>query len=275
MDAKEVEKDTTGTTNTTDTKKPTFLNVMCAICFEFYEKSDRIYSTTCGHLFHNRCLFAALNHSKSCPECRRPCTRSRVHPVFLNYGERTELDLKWTNTAAADVYANMPIWTPLFELELRGSPRVPLAPPEADEAIQTGTDPDGNPTYVARVYFQDDLLPAGYVPAKGVAYASHGCNGYAFSQNVELLNNFKHKWVADSDGHIPEGAIVGGYSELGENLYVARAQYNDKTLLGKVHPSHRVMYMPYNGIEVHTTEYEVLVQENITAESSDEANDEA
>ncbi|XP_067633933.1 uncharacterized protein [Eurosta solidaginis] len=258
-----------------ESKKPRTLNVMCAICFEFYEKTDRIYSTTCGHLFHNRCLFAALNHSKSCPECRRPCTRNRVHPVFLNYGERSELDKKLNDSDATDMYANMPIWTPLFELELNGSRNVPMAPPEPDEAIQTGTDPDGNPTYVARVYFQDDLLPAGYAPAKGVAYASHSCNGYSFSQNVELLNNFKHKWVADSNGHVPEGAVIGGYSELGENLYVARATYKGKLLLGKVHPSHRVMYMPYNGTEVNTTEYEVLVPENITAESSDEANDEA
>ncbi|CAD7014787.1 uncharacterized protein LOC101463483 [Ceratitis capitata] len=250
------------------------LNVMCGICFEFYDSSDRIFSTTCGHLFHSQCLFAALTNSKSCPECRRPCTRNRIHPVFLNYGERSELDIKWSNSKAADAYANMPIWTPLYELELLETARAPLAPPEPDEAIQSGTDTDGNPTYVARVYFQDDLLPAGYVPAKGVAYASHGCNGYAFSHNVELLNNFKHKWLADSNGHVPEGAIVGGYSELRENLYVARGHYNDKTLLGKVHPSHRVMYMPYNGIEVNTNEYEVLVAENCATESSDEANNE-
>ncbi|XP_050327175.1 uncharacterized protein LOC126757366 [Bactrocera neohumeralis] len=257
------------------TTKPTLLNVMCSICFDFYENSDQIYSTTCGHIFHKKCLYIALKNSKTCPECRRPSGSNRVHPIFLNFGERTEMDLKWNESNASDAYANIPIWTPIYGLEWNGSQRVPQPPPEPDEAIQAGTDFEGNPTYVARVYFEDDLLPAGYVPSKGVAYASHGCNGYTLSENIELLNNFKHQWVADSNGHVPEGAVVGGYSEIGEDLYVARAQYNHKIMLGKVHPSHRVMYMPYNGIEVHTSEYEVLVQEKATVQSDGGTNNEA
>ncbi|XP_011190326.1 uncharacterized protein LOC105217158 [Zeugodacus cucurbitae] len=255
------------------TTKPDSLNVMCSICYDFYKNTDHIFSTTCGHIFHKKCLLMAFKNSNTCPECRRPSGKNRVHPIFLNFGECSEMDIKWMESSAVDAYANMPIWTPLYQLEWGGS--APLAPPEPDEAIQAGTDTEGNPTYVARVYFQDDLLPAGYVPAKGVAYASYGCNGYTLSENIELLNNFTHKWVADTMGHVPEGAVVGGYSELGEDLYVARAQYNDKTLLGKVHPSHRVMYMPYDGIEVHSDEYEVLVQEKVTAQGSGERNNES
>ncbi|RUS19057.1 hypothetical protein BC937DRAFT_88036 [Endogone sp. FLAS-F59071] len=62
-----------------------------------------------------------------------------------------------------------------------------------------------------------------------------------------------HLWVKDSDGHVPPDAVpVGQY-------FVGRAKYKGRTIFGKVHPSHGVLYYPWNGQEPHSTNYEVLI----------------
>ncbi|XP_030558261.1 uncharacterized protein LOC115760849 [Drosophila novamexicana] len=222
------------------------LNVLCGICNEFYKANDIIYSTaSCGHVFHKECLTRWLSRSLSCPQCRAICHRHRVHRIYLNFAECTEID---------DPERSQIQWVPI-DLD------DPVAPTTPEGAVQCGTDHEGFDTYVARVYLHEDLLPANYVPQKKAVYAPWNCSAHRLNSEVDLLvlTDCELKWVAATNGDVPPGALKSGYSEIGEALYTGRSVHAGLTLLGKVHPSHRVIYMPYQREEVSNRIYEVLV----------------
>ncbi|BFG03203.1 natterin-3 [Drosophila madeirensis] len=227
------------------------LNILCGICNEFYRANDLIFSTaSCGHVFHKECLTRWLGRSPTCPQCRANCHRNRIHRIYLNFGERTEFD---------DQEApKQPVQWVAIDLDTH-SPQDAHNVPEG--ALQCGTDEDGLPTYVARGYFNDDLLPASYVPQKKAAFGSWSCRSHRLVDGVEVLvlNDCDCQWVPGSTGSFPPNALQTGYSEIGEVTYTGRGVYEGITRLGKVHPSHKVMYIPHHGQEVNTSSYEVLV----------------
>ncbi|KAH8344984.1 hypothetical protein KR059_000021 [Drosophila kikkawai] len=45
-------------------------NVICTICAERYRNSDNIHAGSCGHAFHEECLFRWRDQSRTCPICR-------------------------------------------------------------------------------------------------------------------------------------------------------------------------------------------------------------
>lgn len=257
-----------------DASKVISLNIMCAICSEFYKPTDTVFSTTCGHLFHFECLFRWITRVEKCPQCSQKCQKQRVHRVFLNFGEFTvedqnlQQEQEQNETKEEDV-SLVPTWYPMWI-----SPEIPASDQLPKGVVQGGTDDEGNPAYVARVYFRNDLLPAAYVPSRKAVLASYACKGYALNNELEILLVKNYKWVKASNGDIPPYAIVGGYSELRESLYIGRAMYENMQLLGKVHRSHKTMYMHYKGKEVNCKEYEVLVTDTVVHnnESSDEEN---
>uniref|UniRef100_A0A1A9ZJ29 RING-type domain-containing protein n=1 Tax=Glossina pallidipes TaxID=7398 RepID=A0A1A9ZJ29_GLOPL len=59
--------------------------ILCSICLEHFRKDDRIYRTTCGHLFHLHCIQDCLLRSPECPECREK--NVDIYKVFLNFDE--------------------------------------------------------------------------------------------------------------------------------------------------------------------------------------------
>ncbi|XP_017044639.1 uncharacterized protein LOC108090458 [Drosophila ficusphila] len=227
------------------------LNVLCAICNEFFRANNIIFSTAhCGHVFHKDCLTRWLNRSSTCPQCRSICNRNRVHRLYLNFAEATDFD----DTEAP----KQPIdWIPM-DLD-RNGPRDAHLPPEG--AVQCGTNEDGHPSFVARAYFKDDLLPSVYVPLKKAAFGSYACRAYTLTDDVELLvlTDCDYKWVAGQHGSVPQDALPTGYSEIGETTFMGRGPYEGIMRLGKVHPSHKVMYIPHRGQEVNINTYEVLV----------------
>lgn len=58
---------------------------------------------------------------------------------------------------------------------------------------------------------------------------------------------------------MPDKALKSGFSECGEILYVGRVKHQGKITPGKVHPSHQVCYVPFDGKEVSYQGYEVFV----------------
>ncbi|KAH8407584.1 hypothetical protein KR222_007475, partial [Zaprionus bogoriensis] len=227
------------------TARADLLNVLCGICNEFYSANDIIHSTaSCGHVFHKECLHRWLVRSPSCPQCRAVCHRQRVHRIYLNFAERTEVE----QPERLQIQ-----WMPIDLEEATGS--------ELEGAVQCGTDHDGFDTYVARVYLHDDLLPANYVPQKKAVYAPWSCQAHRLDTEVDLLvlTDCDIKWVAAENGFVPDNALKAGFSSSDEGLYTGRAVHQGLTLLGKVHPSHRVLYMPYQNQEVSSSNYEVLV----------------
>lgn len=80
---------------------------------------------------------------------------------------------------------------------------------------------------------------------------------------VRNLGNVERKmcWEKCVTGNIPEGAIPGGKTARGETLFIGRTIVHGNTYsVGKVHPSHGCLYVPYDGTEISFKEYEVLVQ---------------
>nr|XP_009858964.1 uncharacterized protein LOC104265812 [Ciona intestinalis]XP_026691045.1 uncharacterized protein LOC104265812 [Ciona intestinalis] len=92
-------------------------------------------------------------------------------------------------------------------------------------------------------------------------------------ENTESLH-----WLKSREGITPRTAVVGGEESYGERVYIGRtctpltggvtADYvplylnralsDNNKRVGKIHPSHHRLYIPYNGDEFNFDQYEVL-----------------
>lgn len=59
------------------------MNLSCTICADIVSPNDDLSVTTCGHMFHVRCLATWLDRSSTCPQCRFTCTRATVIKLYL------------------------------------------------------------------------------------------------------------------------------------------------------------------------------------------------
>ncbi|XP_077499713.1 uncharacterized protein LOC144110545 [Amblyomma americanum] len=154
----------------------------------------------------------------------------------------------------------------------------------------------GEKMYVGRVELWGDLLPGKVVPSHGACYASCGGNEIAYTcagpshaqfagehspsdrvrlpgmlpglqsgsqsnrhaikrtpvatgviaaSQVLVTDDYSLVWRPASRGAVPPGAV--------------RAEHQGSLTVGKVHLSHRCLYIPFGGSEHRYTEYEVLV----------------
>ncbi|PSN45252.1 hypothetical protein C0J52_06996 [Blattella germanica] len=125
-------------------------------------------------------------------------------------------------------------------------------------ALRCGRDRDGGPIYMGRAFHAGDLLPAKVVPNKGCAYVCWDCSEHEKFQ-YEVLCHGNLDWEKASNGFVPLSAIKVGITETGECLYAGRVEHDGTVTPGKIHPSHGVCYIPYNGAELSFKNYEVLV----------------
>jgi len=146
-----------------------------------------------------------------------------------------------------------------------------VAPPKAQwqscsphsvpfNAIHGGNDSDGTRIVVGRAFHMGDLVPAKVMPSKNVAYISY--NGEEVPKHqFEVLCGGNTSWVPSSYGNIPPNAVKGGHTASGEPLYVGRGHWQGSLTVGKVHPSHQALYIPYGGSEVPIKgNYEILIE---------------
>lgn len=78
---------------------------------------------------------------------------------------------------------------------------------------------------------------------------------------LQVLCGVDCEWMPTSNDKIPVTAVEAGFSE-GNNtefLYVGKAKHLGHIIPGKVQPSHKVCYIPYDGREIAKTDYEILV----------------
>ena len=68
------------TAKTTDGNANAETRGRCAVCLDDYVNAT---TTRCGHVFCARCVRAAIEHSGTCPTCRKKVTRAQCHRVFL------------------------------------------------------------------------------------------------------------------------------------------------------------------------------------------------
>ncbi|XP_054010791.1 natterin-4-like [Hylaeus anthracinus] len=127
------------------------------------------------------------------------------------------------------------------------------------EMIKVGQDLDGCTLVVGRASHHGDILPAKVKPEHGVAYVCYEGREH-MKHDFEILMPAEFRWVHSGHGRVPENAVEAGRTVQGEVLYVGRAYHNGIPCMGKIHRSHGVLYVPYEGREISYRDYEVLVQ---------------
>jgi hypothetical protein len=125
-------------------------------------------------------------------------------------------------------------------------------------ALHGGRDADGHPIFVGRAYHEGDLIPAKVIPGKNAAYVAHNGEEHQVEE-YQILCKQQFDWVPCHAGHLPPGAIQGGHTGDGEVLYIGRVFHEGAQTIGKIHPSHGVCYIPFDGQEIACPEYETLV----------------
>ncbi|XP_024939643.1 uncharacterized protein LOC107266961 isoform X2 [Cephus cinctus] len=98
--------------------------------------------------------------------------------------------------------------------------------------ISVGRDKDGSNLVVGRAYHQGDLLPAKVKPEHGVAYISHNMQEI-IKHDFEILMPLEFTWVNARNGQIPAGAVPGGYTRSGEQLYIGKVFHDGVPVVGK------------------------------------------
>lgn len=134
------------------------------------------------------------------------------------------------------------------------------APSLSNRAVVAGYEGhDGSPLWVIRAAFEGDLIPGKLAVKHHAAYIPWGGRENAV-QSIEVCcaRPEKVKWVESRDGNVPPQAIPGGRTSSGETLYIGRAHQQGSLTPGKIHQSHKVMYISFAGNEVPHKVYEVL-----------------
>ncbi|XP_059058483.1 uncharacterized protein LOC131851940 [Achroia grisella] len=129
-----------------------------------------------------------------------------------------------------------------------------------DKAVVAGYEGhDGSPLWVIRARYEGDLIPGKLAIKHRVAYVAWGGRENSV-QNIEVLcaRPERVRWVESRDGAVPPNAITAGNTSSGEPLFVGRAKQQGSLTPGKVHPSHKVLYISFAGNEVPHRVYEVL-----------------
>ncbi|XP_066900742.1 uncharacterized protein [Halyomorpha halys] len=126
------------------------------------------------------------------------------------------------------------------------------------DAVKGGQDADGGIMYVGRAYHEEDLLPAKVCPTHGCAFVAYDGQEHTKTE-YQVLCSSHIAWKPTENDNIPEQAIQVGKTSTDEPLYVGRTIVNGFMTPGKVHPSHRCLYVPFDGEERSFTEYEVLI----------------
>jgi hypothetical protein len=143
---------------------------------------------------------------------------------------------------------------------------LPTTPRAADHligrAVVVSSSIRGN-LWAIRAFYNGDLIPGKMFIKEKMASITYA--GKVVKLNVEPIEVLcaaphRVRWVGASNGGIPVGALLGGYTASGEELYIGRGQFKLFKFLtpGKVHPSHGCCYIVFAGKEKAIKNYDVL-----------------
>lgn len=74
----------------------------------------------------------------------------------------------------------------------------------------------------------------------------------------QLLRKGNYEWVYGRQGSVPPNAVVAGNDGNGNPYYLGRAIIEGTLTPGFIEPSHKLLYVPYNGTEHTKSAYTVL-----------------
>ncbi|XP_066587914.1 uncharacterized protein [Prorops nasuta] len=130
-----------------------------------------------------------------------------------------------------------------------------MVPPGAVEGGR-----DDEPLFVGRAHHEGALLPGKVKPGHCVCYVSWGGAEHG-KTDYQVLCGCNPAWIPVEGGNIPPNAIPAGESEDGETLFVGRVNHEGTLTIGKVQPSHQVLYIPFAGEEIPIASYEIMVSQ--------------
>lgn len=104
------------------------------------------------------------------------------------------------------------------------------------------------------------MIPGKLIPTNKACYVPYDGKEFKVDQ-CEVLLNDNYTWVKSSGGVFLDNALIGGSTKNGEELFVGRAIHKGYSLPGKIHPSHKCIYVSFNGAEIAYKNYEILVKE--------------
>lgn len=125
-------------------------------------------------------------------------------------------------------------------------------------AIIGGYDKDGAPTYVGRVTYQGNQLPAKIIPRRKMCRTSYKGKEIDMS-SYEALCNTRASWVPFA-GTIPPKAIVCGRTMWGETVYIGRGYHKGAMIPGRIMEHQRVLMVPFEWNEITLSDFEILVE---------------
>ena len=153
-------------------------------------------------------------------------------------------------------------------------------------AIAAGVAPNGEVLYVGRGEHEYDVFPGYIIPSEKCLHICYGSDEHIYSSDYEVLtieDQDGFEWALYSNGEVPANTLVANYYNLEteEGLYNGRTvtgsdistamtwqkvpinlphgRVANTQLLGKIHPSHECLYVPWDGKEYVYRSYEVLI----------------
>ncbi|XP_013106607.2 uncharacterized protein LOC106086465 [Stomoxys calcitrans] len=112
--------------------------------------------------------------------------------------------------------------------------------------------------YVARVKYNGNLIPGRLQSTQGLCYITYKGKVLSFN-NYEVFVSGNASWAPVVNGRLPSNALVGGYTDDGELLYIGRALHLGNLTPGKVQHSKGCCLISHQNREIACPEYEVCV----------------
>ena len=115
---------------------------------------------------------------------------------------------------------------------------------------------------VIRALHNGEIVPGKFCVSNGQAYIPYGTKELHVSSNIEVLVHApgaQVTWKSVSDGHVPKGAVGPCGKEKTFIGRVVSPQPESKYTPGKIHQSHKCLYLPWYGKELRYTSYEACV----------------
>jgi hypothetical protein len=134
------------------------------------------------------------------------------------------------------------------------SPQDGQLPPDA---LTVGKQGSGELFYICRAQHDGGVYP-GRVGPLGTCDISVGGDQYSYRQ-YEVLAGDNYSWAVVYNGEIPFDAIPAGKISEGAMLYICRGDVDSQWYPGNISQSYSGCSIIYDGKEINTPWYEVLV----------------
>lgn len=128
-------------------------------------------------------------------------------------------------------------------------------------ALVAGYDNGGVVSYVARAKHDDFVVPAKYLPGKGLAFIASDGLEIPIREAEILIGSTSYKWIKPQDRNVPTNAVFTGRARDGMPLCVGRAYLRETIIPGLVSFEGQFITVPYQGRGRNIISYDILVKE--------------